>query len=388
MKKKLIRITTVSGSIRVLLKGQLEYVNKSYEVIAMSASDPPGSLEKTAAIQGVRAIPLDMTRKITPFKDLIAIIKLYRILKREKPFFVHTHTPKAGLVGMSAAYLARVPRRMHDVAGLPLLVATGYRRQLLELVEKITNALATHVYPNSHNLSIILAELGLCKKRKLKVLGNGSSNGVDIEHFDRNALPDSEVDELKKQLGIAKNDVVFLFIGRLVGDKGINELVEAFSKIAEKQKNVKLLLVGAHEKDLDPLKATTNEQIERHPQIIYVGNQNDVRPYYAVSDILSFPTYREGFPNVPMEAGAMGLPSIVTDINGCNEIISDRINGLIIPPQQMQPLLEAMELLLEDTELRATLAENARPLVKEKYERKEVWDRILEEYRHLEEVSS
>ena len=383
--KKLIRITTIPGSIGILLRGQLNYMSADYDVVAISSSKPSGSLERVAQQQGVRAIPVDMTRKITPLKDLRAVYRLYRILRREKPYFVHTHTPKAGLVGMAAAYFARVPVRMHDIAGLPLLVARGPKRKMLEWVERITYAMATDVYPNSHRLREIAIELKFARADKLKVLGNGSSNGVNTEHFNPKAVPDTELEALRAKLGIKSGDLVCIFVGRLVGDKGINELIGAFTALHRKHSELKLILVGGFEPDLDPVKPETRRAIEGHPGVIYVGTQTDVRPYMGLSHLLVFPTYREGFPNVPMEAGAMGLPAIVTDINGCNEIISDGVNGLIIPTMDQEALKDAMESLIKDEEMRTKLAANARPMIQERYEQRRVWKHILQEYRRLEE---
>ncbi len=173
-------------------------------------------------------------------------------------------------------------------------------------------------------------------------------------------------------------------MGRLVGDKGINELVAAFCSLeTKKKKDQKLLMVGSLETELDPLKAETLRNIENNPNIIAVGFQNDVRPYFAAADVLTFPSYREGFPNVVMQAGAMGLPSIVSDINGCNEIIIPDVNGLIIPPKNTEALAEAMKLLLNDSLLYENLKSKAREQITSRYERQQVWDALLEEYQML-----
>ncbi len=384
MKKKLVRITTIPYSIGSLLKGQLHYMSDQYEVIAIASSDPEGELEKAALSQNARAIPVKMTRKITPFRDLISLFQLYRILRAEKPFFVHTHTPKAGLIGMIAAWMARVPHRLHDIAGLPLLEASGIKLSVLELVEKLTYACATRVYPNSRNMHKIVLDRKFAPPGKFKVLDKISSNGVDTSLFNPELFDLSDGLELRKSLGISADDFVGIFVGRLVKDKGINELVSVFDTLSKKNKNLKLLLVGMMETDLDPLKEATLDKIANNPAIIFAGTQYDVRPYLAIADILVFPSYREGFPNVPLEAGSMGLPAIVSDINGCNETIEHGKNGLIVAPKDEAQLSDAVELLMENKGMLNELASNARPMITERFEQKAIWEAILNEYMELE----
>lgn len=385
MKKKLIRITTIPESLGVLLKGQLQFMTDNYEVIGISSSGND-MLNHVGKQEDVKVIPVEMTRKITPIKDLMAVWQLYKVFKNEKPFIVHSHTPKAGTLGMFAAYLAKVPHRLHTIAGLPLLEATGKKRWLLDVVEKLTYKCATKIYPNSFGLKDIILKNNYTSNNKLHVIGNGSSNGIDTNHFDPSPYSEVEKEELRVALGIEKSDFVYIFVGRLVKDKGINELIEAFEKIASEFRNTKLLLVGPYEKDLDPLLPKTESFINNSNQVIAVGLQPDVRPYFAISNCLVFPSYREGFPNVVMQAGAMGLPSIVTNINGCNEIITDGENGIIIPTKDEAALLKGMTTFVTDRRLVDTLAKNARPMIASRFERSFVWNAILKEYRTLVNV--
>ena len=209
MKKKIIRITTVPSSLGGLLAGQLKFMSDHYEVIGISGSGN-GLLEQVGKKEGIKVIPIEMTRKITPFQDLKAVLKLYRTFNREKPFIVHSHTPKAGTTAMLAAYLAKVPHRLHTIAGLPLLEATGKRRMLLDFVEKLTYKCATKIYPNSFGLQDIISRNGYTSEKKLKVIGNGSSNGIDTAHFDPNLYSDGDKEKLRNELGIRKNDFVFI----------------------------------------------------------------------------------------------------------------------------------------------------------------------------------
>ena len=378
---KLIRITTVPISLAKLLERQLHFMQQHYEVTAISAD--VAELQNVGKKEGINVFPVELTRKITPLKDLLALWTLYSYFKKEKPLIVHSHTPKAGTLGMIAAKLAGVPYRLHTVAGLPLLETTGVKRKLLNVVEKITYLCATKIYPNSNGLKQIIIEQNLCGVHKLDVLANGSSNGIDTGHFNKANFSIAENNILKAELQILPTDFVYIFVGRLVGDKGINELVSAFEKISRKNNSVKLLLVGSFENDLDPLEAATINLINQNKNIIFVGFQPDVRHYFAISDALVFPSYREGFPNVVMQAGAMGLPSIVSNINGCNEIIIEGENGTIISTKDANALQQAMEDFINNKPYLLTLKDNARRMIEERYEQSMVWNALLNEYNFL-----
>jgi glycosyltransferase involved in cell wall biosynthesis len=352
-----------------------------FDVLGVSSSG--NELNEVAQNEKIAVYTVEMTRIISPLKDIKSLWSFYKLCKRERPAIVHSHTPKAGIVGMLGAKLAGVPIRLHTVAGLPLMEATGRKRRLLDFVEKLTYSCATKVYPNSKGLYDFILENNFTAEKKLKVIANGSSNGIDTTYFSAQAITQEQIITLKTGLGIHENDFVYVFVGRIVGDKGINELIAAFLNLKSETLNLKLLLVGPFEEDLDPLLPETLHAIEMHPNIISVGFQADVRPYFAISDCLTFPSYREGFPNVVMQAGAMDLPSIVTDINGCNEIIEDGINGLIIPSKNSIALQMAMIKLVEDKELFKNLKSNARQMITSRYEQKLVWEALLMEYQTL-----
>ncbi len=380
MKPKLFRVTTVPESLKILLKGQHKFIStKGFEVIGVSSAG--STLYEVSKEEEIRVIEIEMSRKITPINDFFSVYHLYKVIKKEKPIIVHSHTPKAGIVSMLAAKLANVPIRLHTVAGLPLMEATGMKRKVLNFVEKVTYACATNVYPNSKGLYQFIVNEKLVSSKKIKVIADGSSNGIDTTYFDSERISEDQRSEFRTKLNIQKTDFVFVFVGRLVGDKGINELIDAFSKI--KNSKVKLLLVGGLEPDLDPLFNHTINEIKTNSNIISVGFQSDVRPYFAISHCLVFPSYREGFPNVVMQAGAMGLPSIVSNINGCNEIIEEGINGTIIPSKDIELLFSSMQKIINDDVWRNQLASNARDKIVSRYEQKLVWDAILNEYNNL-----
>ncbi len=376
---KLIRITTVPISLKILLRGQLRFMNgQNFDVLGVSSVGE--ELDEIRVDEGISVHALNMTRKISPLKDLKSLWKFYRLCKKEKPDIVHSHTPKAGIIGMFGARLAGVPIRLHTVAGMPLMEAKGTKRRILDWVEKITYAFATKVYPNSMGLHDFILHNGYVSKDKLKIIGNGSSNGINTEFFSRAQIESHKMQSLKLSLGIKDRDFIFIFVGRLVGDKGINELISAFKQ--SKLPDVKLLLVGAPE-TFDPLSEVILNEIHINPNIIAVGFQRDVRPYFAISDALVFPSYREGFPNVVMQAGAMELPAIVSDINGCNEIIIEGKNGTIIPVKNVDAIKEAMEIMVRDRERYFQMKANARKMITERYEQQVVWDALLTEYKSL-----
>lgn len=380
--QKLIRITTVPSSLRSLLKGQHRFMSKYFEVIGVSGDGD--ALAEVRQNEGIRTHVVEMTRTITPLKDLKALLKLYKFFKKEKPFIVHTHTPKAGTVGMIAAKLAGVPNRLHTIAGLPLLEKTGVMRKLLNLVEKLTYSCSTLILPNSFKLKRIILTEKFTSASKLKVIGHGSSNGIDTEHYNIAHVTKKEKEQLRESLNINENDTVFIFIGRIVKDKGINELVAAFNLLTKKHSRCKLLLIGSRENHLDPLLSKTEILIKENICIIPTGVQKDIRPYVSISHALTFPSYREGFPNVVLQASCMCLPCIVSDINGCNEIIEDQVNGLIIPVKNSEALESAMIYMIENPEKRLDMIKHSRKRILERYKQEFIWNESLKLYRSLE----
>jgi glycosyltransferase involved in cell wall biosynthesis len=305
---------------------------------------------------------------------------MYRFFKKEKPLIVHSHTPKAGTIGMIAAKLAGVPLRLHTVAGLPLVEVTGFKRKILDVVEKITYRCATKVYPNSLGLRDIILQNNYANSNKVKVIGNGSSNGINLEFFTPEHYDAKFKSDFLKSVGVAEHNFVYLFVGRIVKDKGINELVAAFKKVNSKFENTKLILVGRYENELNPISNETALEIKNNTSIIEVGFQKEVRPYFYSSDVLVFPSYREGFPNVVLQAGAMGLNAIVSDINGCNEIVQDGETGFIVPRKNSELLQLAMEKVYVNHNQNQEMGRKAKELIQNKYNQKVVWNKILEEY--------
>jgi glycosyltransferase involved in cell wall biosynthesis len=342
--------------------GMLADLKKKYEVVLLSSPGP--EMEEAKKNGLARCIDVPMQRHISPIKDLISLCRLIKVLKKEKPVMIHSMTPKAGLLCMMAARLTRVPVRVHTFTGLVWPTSQGIQRWILKMTDRITCFCATHVIPEGQGVLNDLKN-GRITKKDMKVLGYGNVRGIDMQRF--SCRP--EVVELAKT--IRDNDVfTFLFVGRIVGDKGINELIEAFAKLLGEYNNLRLILVGPFESTLDPILPKTREQIDNISEIISAGEKggDDLIAYYAASDCFVFPSYREGFPNTVLEAGAMGLPCIVTDINGSREIIVDGKNGIIIPPKDEQSLFEAMKKMVEDHASQEQMAVNARSMIEERFE--------------------
>jgi glycosyltransferase involved in cell wall biosynthesis len=379
-KPRLLRITTVPISLHLLLKGQPQFMQSNgFKVLTVSADG-----KELAAIKssGIPHQIINLTRKISPIADTIALWKMIQLIKSFKPDIVHTHTPKAGLIGMMAAFICRVPIRLHTVAGLPVMEALGLKKSLLILTEKITCFCANNVYPNSNGLMVFMINNFRSFKHKFKVLGKGSTNGIITKHYSLTPELSVLADHLKSKYNIQPSDFVFCFIGRLVGDKGINELINVFDCLS-KNNNCKLLLVGMQEPELDPLSANCLEIIHNNKNIISLGYQDDVRVALTASNVFVFPSYREGFPNVVMQAQSMGVPCIVSDINGCNELVTHQESGLIVPVKNETALQEAMCILMNDTEKCKSFASIARENILQHYEQSQVWNYILNEYKQM-----
>lgn len=424
---KIIRCATIGMSLNIFCNGILtDLKNQGFEVVALSSEDE--DLKELALREGVRTIGVEMDRHISPLKDLRSLCRLIRVFYQEKPDMVHSMTPKAGLLCMMAAWMARVPVRVHTFTGLVWPTATGLTRRILMLTDKITCSCATHVIPESQGVLHDLRDYKITNK-PMKILGYGNIRGIDLSYWSntKEKLKSERVKELKSCIAGPNSESLFtfLFVGRIVGDKGINELVSAFSRLLTQVKKVKretgkevpgrvrLVLVGPYEDHLDPVSAETRRMIDSMPEIEAVGPQfgEELKAWYADADCFVFPSYREGFPNTVLEAGAMELASIVTDINGSNEIItsvsekvkeleSERVrggsqhllpeermsvreNGVVIPSKDADALYDAMIWMMEHPEERQKMGKRAREIVSERWEQGFVRQQLYDFYHEV-----
>ena len=371
---KIIRACTVAQSTGFFVGMIPDLKEMGYVVVAVSSDGPELDAVRSA---GGRYVTVEMQRHISPLKDLKSLWQMIRVFRKEKPAMVHSMTPKAGLICMLAGKLTGVPVRVHMFTGLVFPTSTGLKRRILMFTDWLTCACATHVLPEGEGVKRDLLENGITSK-PLKVLGHGNCRGIDLKKFDRTPEVMAEAEKLRKA-----DKFTFIAIGRLVGDKGINELVEAFCRLNKELPDTLLVLVGPYEPDLDPIKPETIKAIDENHAIEAVGSQKDVRPWLAAADCHVLASYREGFPNVVIEAGAMGLPQIVTDINGANEIIIEGRNGTIVPSKDADTLCRAMRRMATDAPWRATMASAARPLIASSYEQGYVRRCLYDFYREI-----
>ncbi len=379
---KIIRVANVPGALSVILKGQLNHINSHPDFEIIGVSIPGGELDKLSVQEGIRIKGLTMKRGISPFRDIFSIINLSIFLLKEKPLIIHSHTPKAGLVSMIAGFLTRVPIRIHTFTGLIFPAKRGFFKKVLIFFDKLICFCATNIYPEGEGVRKDLIQYSITQKN-LKVLANGNINGIDINQFSLENFDTQTITLIRSNLNFSSEDIIFLFVGRILKDKGVDELVNAFLKINQKYNNSKLLIVGSFEDEINPVSEFTKQEIINNNKITYVGFQIDVRQFFAIADVFILPSYREGFPNVVLQAGAMELPSIVTNINGSNEIIKDEFNGLIIEPQNENHLYIAIERYILDNNLRNNHKKKIRQNIIQKYNQKDVWNATIEEYHNI-----
>lgn len=357
-KNKIIRAVTVSQSLGFAREVMIKMRKMGYDMVAVTSPGP--ELDELRDKDGFHCVAVPMERHISIVNDMKSLIKMISVFRKEKPQMVHSMTPKAGMICMVAAWLTRVPVRIHTFTGLVWPTATGLKRKILMMTDWLTCACATHVIPEGQGVLNDLKNGGITKK-PMKVLGYGNVMGVDMEKFAPSRFT------AKKDPAV----FTFVFVGRIVGDKGINELVDAFVKLHDKHKKTRLVLVGNYEHNLDPVNDTTRQLIDTNDGIDACGPKygDDLLQMYVDADCFVMPSYREGFPNTVLEAGAMGLPSIVTDINGSREIVENEKNGLIVPSKNVDALYDAMERMLKDDKARKTMKDNARPMIASRFER-------------------
>ena len=408
-RKKLIRVTTADISLNSLLKGQLNFLNQYFEVIGVAKDT--GVLKVVSEREGIRVVDAPLERPISLVKDIKGLWFLYRLFRKEKPWCVHANTPKGSLLAMIAAWFAGVPHRVYTVTGLRYQGAHGVLRKILKTMERLSCLFATNVIPEGKGVLQCLKRDNITKKA-LQVIHYGNINGKDTEFFSRdNTIQTASLKQADKQiflrnlsekearslvrseLGFSNNDFIFVFIGRLVNDKGLGELADAIRKLENENLEIKLLLIGEIDGEDDALAKDKLNYLMQSKNVKYIGVQSDIRPYLMASDVLVFPSYREGFPNVPLEAGALGLPAIVTNINGSNEIIEDGVNGKIIQAPLDNKGVRVNDITIElytmikwfyyHPEEVKRMGENARPIICERYEQQNVWQALLKFYNDL-----
>ena len=376
---KLLISTTVPETLITILKGQPEYLSKYFEVELVTSSVV--SIDNADyLVKGARLSSVDMTRGISPVSDIVSIFNMVRVLMRARPSIIHSYTPKAGLVCMVAGWLCRVPIRIHTFTGLIFPTESGFKQKLLLFADRLICIFATNVVPEGQGVRQDLKSFNVTTK-PLQVIGYGNIAGVDTTHFSREdkvLLESGAV--FKNGLGLKDRDFVFCYVGRLNRDKGLTELAAAFRTMPT---NCHLVIVGALD-ETAPASSDTLDYFKGSDRVHLIGALSDVRGALMVSDVLVLPSYREGFPNVLLEAGSMGLPCIATDINGSNEIIKPGLNGWLVPAKDISSLASAMADALDSSgsELHE-MGLRARERVEARFEKSAHWDRMVEYYKSL-----
>ncbi|KYC37087.1 capsule biosynthesis protein CapM [Scytonema hofmannii PCC 7110] len=378
---KLLHITTVPESFN-FFKGQIGYMKaRGVEIHALSS--PGDLLEEFGKREQVPTYAVTMPRSITPLKDIYSIFQIWQHIRRICPHIVHTHTPKGGLLGTIAAWLAGVPVLIYHIHGLPLMTAKGYKRVLLTWSEKVSCLLAHRVISVSHSIRKVAIREGLCPPEKITVMLGGSYNGVDAsDRFNLANLPSNTRLEIRRKYSIPKDAIVLGFVGRLVRDKGVEELVGAWQILREEFPNLHLLVVGYFEPQ-DPLSDDAKELLMSDPRIHMTGRMSHMPPLYAAMDIFTLPTYREGLGDVLLEASAMKLPVVATDIPGCVDAVEDGYTGLLVPPCDPEVLAEKIRKYIQNAKLRYQHGNAGRDRILQKFRQEPIWEALYQEYLKL-----
>jgi glycosyltransferase involved in cell wall biosynthesis len=368
----------VPETLATILVHQPRHLAQHFQVSLVTSSGP--SFAQVAQNEGINLFRVDMVRGISVWRDLVSVARMTQVVRRLRPMMVHSYTPKAGLVCMLAAFVCRVPIRIHTFTGLISPTAIGMKRLFLIWVDRLICACATHVVPEGEGVKKDLQRLHVTRK-PLHVIGYGNIAGVETTHFSPMAIGVEEAaTQLRKTLSIETEDFLFCFVGRLNKDKGLAELIGAFKKLSP---TAHLVLVGGIDQT-SPVNAATLAAIESHPRVHQLGFLGDIRPALRAADVLVLPSYREGFSNVVLQAGSMGLPVIATNINGCNEVLEPGYNGWLIPPRDMQALESSMRQAMEmPANIRAEMGRQGRVRIQQRFERKQHWERMVMFYQAL-----
>ena len=372
-------ITATIATSFTFFKGQPRLWKKEFEVCALSADKV--TLEDFAKDEGIDYHYIPMQREISLWIDLICLLRFIWLFIKERPYIVHGNTPKASLLSMVAGYLTRRPIRIYMCHGLRYQTTKGLLRHTLMAMERLSCHCATNVYCVSNSVMEQLIADGICSQQKAKVIGCGTAGGIDTEYFKRDNLDKSR--DIRSELGIEKDAFVFCFVGRIVADKGINELVEATKRLVVKYKNVYLLLIGSEETGLTPISFNSKEIIKSNLHIFALGWQNDVRPFIAASDAFVLPSYREGVGMVILEANALGVPGIASDIIGCRDVIEPNVNGVLVQSHDSDALYTVMKDWVEHPEMVKAMSKKCRQFVMARYLDVDVRNAYFEEYKRL-----
>jgi len=349
-----------------------------FEVVVISSFGE--ELEAVAETEGVAVLKVPMRREISPLHDLVSLWRLYRTLRSLKPDLVNASTPKAGFLGMLAAKMARVPVRIYTLRGLRLETLGGLKRFVTSFTERLASACSSQVVSVSKSLRQVYVGCSLAPASKVVVLGEGSSNGVEVERFLPSEKNLRRSKALRQQLGIPEGALVVGFVGRFTRDKGITELLNASGKILDTFPETRFLLLGRLVEGDDPIPVTYVKKLEKHPRMVQVGFVSDTAPYYHLMSVLAFPSHREGLPNAPLESASAGVPVVGFDATGTSDTVVDGATGLLVARGDEDALAKAIIQLLGDDSLRKRMGEAARERALKYFSNEKVWERWMRLY--------
>lgn len=376
---KIARIATVPFFLYNHLREQVAAIAAAgHEVVLISSGgEETGRLQQ---IPGVRFQEIEIPRKISPLRDLRALWRLYRFFRRERFDVMHSTTPKAGMLCAIAAWLARIPLRLHTFTGQPWVELHGPVRFVAKAGDWITSHLNTLCYADSLSQRDFIVTEGICSEDRIRVPGAGSLAGVDLGRFDPEKWKAAR-ETTRRELEIPPGSKVVTFIGRITRDKGVGELRAAFDALRKRGLQCTLLLIGPEDAADGTLHSHTGGK--QDADVRYIGYSKEPERYLAVTDVFCLPSYREGFGNVVIEAAAMGVPAVGTDIVGLRDAISDGNTGLLVPVKNVTALADALGKLLEDDGLRHAMGEQARKRAVAEFDARRVSAMVLEEYLRL-----
>lgn len=374
---KIARISTISFFLVAQLKGQVEYLRDAGLDITLVSSGGD-DIKKIDLSDKLRHINIYIPRRIEPFNDIAALVKLYLLFRKEDFEIVHSTTPKAGLLVAVSAWLARVPVRMHTFTGQPWQNMQGFKKVIFKTIDRFIIKLNSRCYADSRSQIQHLESEHVSKEGQIRLIGSGSLTGVDIKRFVKTTGSDEKA-ALLSELKIKSDSQVIIFLGRISPEKGVNELVKAFQILQDKF-NVHLLLVGPEESHDNPLDTEIEEIIINSPNIHRIGYTNTTEKYLNISDILCLPSHREGFGTVIIEAASMSIPAVASDITGIRDAVEDGVTGILFPMRDYQALVESLSALLKDKNMIETMGKNARDRVVKCFDSNLVNQLVYKEY--------
>lgn len=376
---KLAHVTTVPITLVFFFHGQIDFLKRrGFEIIAISS---PGDLaEQFRTSESIRFYPVHMVRGFAPIADLVALWRLWRLFRKTKPTIVHSHTPKAGLLGTMAARAAGVPVIFLSVFGLRQMTQTGFRRLLLDFTTRLSCSVADRIWCDSFSMSEYMVRAKLGHSQKIFVLGQGSANGVDAEGtYSPIRYSLSIRNTIREKYQIPRDAYVLGFVGRIVKDKGMHELANAWRSLRPHYPNIHLLLVGPIESE-DPLLPEDNVLFRSDSRIHLTDYQKEAAPFFAAMDLFIMPSYREGFGLTNVEAAAMQLPVVSTLIPGCVDSVMDGFTGTLVPAHDTLELIKAIERYINNPELGREHGIAGRKRVLRDFRQETIWESLFNEY--------